>query len=299
MANLTLIMGECGSGKTTSLRNLNPDETFIINIENKPLPFRNFKNLFRSAPEGDKKINYYAEDNAIKIVSAINKISKERPDIKYLVIDDFGYLMSNEFFAKASEKGYEKYSILGQHAWMVLNALKGSRNDLYCFVMAHNELTNDGKYKIRTIGRMLDEKFNVEGIFPHVYHALVIEGRYRFLTHNDGKHIARSPLDMFKDDYIENDLQKIIEVYEDFYGKPEVQNALRETLEPEPTKLTEPTSTQTFQLLHFLLEQAGKDRDYVKKVLRKYNANDVKDLSEEVIAQWIASLQKEVNMRND
>lgn len=293
MANLTLILGECGSGKTTSLRNLNPDETFIINVENKPLPFRNFKNLFRSVPDGDKKVNYYAEDNAIKIVAAINKISKERPDIKNIVIDDFGYLMSNEFFSKAAEKGYEKYSILGQHAWMVLNALKSARNDIYVFVMAHNELTNDGKYKIRTIGKMLDEKFNVEGVFPHVYHALVVEGRYRFLTHNDGKHIARSPLDMFKDDYIDNDLDKIIAVYEDFYGKPTL---------PTPPKKEEKRSNPQIDMLNWLLESTYTSAQFLEKtsaVCKKYNVTCLEDLPEEIVTKWIAKLQENVDTRNE
>lgn len=288
MAILTLILGECASGKTTSIRTLNPDETFIINIEDKPLPFRNFKNNFRSAPEGDKKVNYYASDNALKIVGAINKISQSRPDIKYLIIDDFGYLMSNEFFSRASEKGFAKFSEIGQHAWIVLNALKNAREDLYGFLLAHNELTPDGKYKIRTIGKMLDEKCNIEGKFPHIFHALIVEGEYKFLTRNDGTHMGRSPLDMFKNDYIDNDLSKIIKVYEEYYGKietPKIQIA---------TPMVNP-----YETLLFLLEHSDVSKETIENVCTKYKVSTIFQLPLEMVNKWITKLSESVDMRND
>lgn len=293
MTIMTLILGETGSGKTTSIRNLPPSETFIINVIDKPLPFKNFKQNYNIENKDGKKPNYYSSDKAANIVSAISKISRERTDIKYLIIDDFGYLMSNEFFQRASEGGYSKFSEIGQHAWMVLNQIKNSRSDLNCIVIAHNELTQDGKYKIKTIGKMLDEKYTVEGVFPHVFHARVIDGKYKFQTRNDGVYIARNPLDMFSDDFIENDMLKIVKVYSDFYG----DNVTREsTPNTERTLVTHVTQVDT---LNFLLTELNKDEPYIQKVLRKYNANEIQDLNPVVIDHWITSLQKEVNMRND
>ena len=141
---------------------------------------------------------------------------------------------------------------------------------------------------------MLDEKFCIEGIFPHVFHARIIDNQHLFLTHNDGSYIARTPMDMFKDDYIENDLVKIISIYEDFYGKPTKIEPTKPTSEVEKVQ-----ETTQIDLLNFLLEHANVSQNKITEVCQKYKVTDIKDLPSEIVTKWIAKLQNSVDMRND
>lgn len=203
MANTTLIMGESGTGKSTSIRTLDAAETFIINVLDKPLPFRGFKQKYKS------NVNYFATDDYNKILKAIDKINREMPHIKNIIIDDFQYIMSNEFMRRASERGFDKFTEISQHAWSIARACCGTRDDLYCFLLSHTECDASGKIKAKTIGKMLDDKITFEGMFTTILHSMIVDGKYKFLTQNDGCHIARSPMDMFNDLLIDNDLNAI------------------------------------------------------------------------------------------
>lgn len=219
MSNTTLIMGESGSGKSTSLRNLNPNETFILNVLNKPLPFKGFKkNYFALSGTGEIG-NYYSSDEYEKIMRIISLVNTKRLDIKNLVIDDFQYLMGNEFMRRVTERGYDKFSEIGQHAWSVINALIKCREDLNCFVLSHTDIGENGKMKCKTIGRMLDDKITIEGMFTCVLHTVVEDGRYKFLTQGDGYRIAKSPMDMFEDKYIDNDLYFVNQKMNQYFGE--------------------------------------------------------------------------------
>lgn len=211
MSNTTLIIGESGSGKSTSLRNLDHTETVIINIIDKPLPFRGYKAKYKPITKDNPEGNYFATDDFALIVRLIRNINESRADIKILVIDDFQYLLANEFMRRACEKGFEKFNELAQHAWLILKELTTTRPDLHCFVLSHSDTDQFGKVKTKTIGKMLEDKITIEGMFTTIFHALVIDGQFKFLTQNDGTHIAKSPLDMFEDRYIDNDLSIVIE----------------------------------------------------------------------------------------
>lgn len=211
MSNTTLIIGESGSGKSTSLRNLDHEETIIINILDKPLPFRGYKVKYKPITGDNPEGNYYATDDFALIVRLIRSINDKRPEIKVLVIDDFQYLLANEFMRRANEKGYEKFSDLAQHAWLVLRELTNTRDDLYCFVLSHSDTDQFGKVKCKTIGKMLDDKITLEGMFTVILHSLVIEKKFKFLTQNDGIHVAKSPMEMFEDNLIDNNLQMVLE----------------------------------------------------------------------------------------
>lgn len=206
MSNTLLIMGESGSGKSTSIRNLNPKETFIINVIDKPLPFKGFKKNYTCLSADGKTGNYYATDDYNSIIRVINGINKNRLDIKNLIIDDWQYTMCNEFMRRATERGYDKFTEIGQHAWNIIRNLTLCREDLECYVLSHTDVDSNGKIKCKTIGKMLDDKITVEGMFTIVLHALIMDGNYKFLTQNDGTHIAKSPMSMFQDKYIDNDL---------------------------------------------------------------------------------------------
>lgn len=218
MSNTSLIIGESGTGKSTSLSRLDPKETFIINVLDKPLPFKGYKkNYIKISGWEDKVGNYYASDNYAQIIKCIKVVNETRPDIKNLIIDDWQYTMCNEFMRRATETGFTKFTEIGQHAWQIIKTLTDCREDMYCFVLSHSDTDANGKYKCKSIGKMLDEKITIEGMFTIVLHTQIRDGHYRFLTQNDGFHIAKSPQGMFEDKYIGNDLAFVKEKMNNYY----------------------------------------------------------------------------------
>lgn len=206
MSNTSLIIGESGTGKSTSIRNLLPEETFVINILDKPLPFKGFKKNYTRLSSDGTTGNYYPTDDHATILRVIKTVNSKRLEIKNLLIDDFQYTMANEFMRNASVKGYEKFTEIGKHAWEIVNELVKCRPDLNCFVLSHSENDGTGKMKCKTIGKMLDDKITLEGMFTVVLHTIVRDGQYKFLTNADGSHIAKSPMGMFDEREIDNDL---------------------------------------------------------------------------------------------
>ena len=219
MSNTLLIIGESGTGKSSSLRNLNPAETFVINVLDKPLPFRGFKKNYVAATKENPTGNYFASDDYAKIRSVITAVNERRPDIKNLIIDDWQYLLCNEFMRRATETGFTKFTEIGRNAWQVIRDLILTRSDLNCFVLAHSDVDANGKAKIKTIGKLLDEKVTVEGMFTVVLHSMIVDGQYKFLTQHDGTHVAKSPMDMFEDRYIDNDLAFVNERMNAYYDE--------------------------------------------------------------------------------
>lgn len=219
MSNTTLIIGESGTGKSSSLRNLNPETTFIINVLDKPLPFRRSKHKYNKEAK-----NYFSSDNYAQILQYIEAIDLRRPDIQVLVIDDFQYIMANEFMMRALEKGFDKFSEMANHAWAVVKRLSLTRDDLYCFVLSHSDSDNAGRIKCKTIGKMLDEKITLEGMFTSVLHTQVIDGNYQFLTQFNGTHIAKSPMGMFPSALIGNDLHQVLELMYSYNNNEEKED---------------------------------------------------------------------------
>lgn len=217
MSNASLIIGESGTGKSTSIRNLDPAETFIINVCNKPLPFRGYKAKYKAITSWeDKEGNYFYSDDYQKIIKCLRVIDKDRPEIKNIIIDDFQYIMVEEFMNRVTEKGFDKFSEIGAHAWAIIKLLPSLRDDLNCFVLSHSESNEHGKMKAKTIGKLLDDKVIVEGRFTMVLQTDISESGYRFITQGDKGHIAKSPMDMFEDKYIPNDLAYVIEKMNDY-----------------------------------------------------------------------------------
>lgn len=206
MAFITLIMGESGTGKSSSIRTLNPEETFIINVLNKPLPFQGSRKNYVQKEGG----NYYAttDHNAIKRVM---KVAAARESIKTIIIDDFQYVMATEFMNRAMEKGFDKFSEISQHAFQIITEAQAiKRDDLNIIFVSHTEIDINGNYKCKTIGKMLDQHITLEGMFTTIFHSLLIDEQYKFLTQHDGKHIAKSPMGMFDSKLIDNDLNDIL-----------------------------------------------------------------------------------------
>lgn len=219
MSKSVLIIGQSGTGKSTSIRNLNPEETFIINVLNKPLPFRGYAKNYVKENSESKKMNMAVTDNPKKIIDFINAINERRSEIKTLIIDDFQYVMSNEFMREALTKGYDKFSLIAKNAWEIIRTLDETRDDLVCFVLSHSELDDTGKIKCKTIGKMLDDKICLEGMFTIVLHSLINEGEYKFLTQHKQNYLAKSPMGMFENIIIDNDLLIIKNKIDEYYSQ--------------------------------------------------------------------------------
>ncbi len=214
MSNTTLVLGESGSGKSTSLRNLNPETTYILNVLDKPLPFRGYKKKYN--PELK---NYHATDDYREIMKYITAVNDRRPEITTLVIDDLQYVMSFEYMRRATETGFTKFTELAQHIWQLINCLTQTREDLHCFVLTHSDTDADGKVRCKTIGKLLNEKITIEGLFTCVLHSRVLDGEYKFLTQHDGIHLAKSPLGLFDSQFINNDLQYVKEKMHSYFNE--------------------------------------------------------------------------------
>jgi hypothetical protein len=217
MATNILVIGESGTGKSTSIINLNPNDTFIINVLDKPLPFKGFRKKYIPFSKENPKGNYYATDDYSKIIRIIDGINRERPEIKNIIIDDFQYLMCNEYMTTNS-RGYDKFESIGKNVWGLVKYTANQREDLSVFYLSHSKV-EDGKSKPKTIGKMIDNTVVLEGMFTIVLHSLIQLDNYKFLTQNDGSYMAKSPLGMFEDKYIDNDLflvkNKINEYFND------------------------------------------------------------------------------------
>jgi adenylate kinase family enzyme len=153
MGNIVAIMGESGSGKSTSIENLDSTKTAIINVAGKDLPFKGWKKKY-TAFKG-KEGNMLKTANPAIINQCIKAISDNRPEINCIILDDVQYVMAFEFMDKAKDKGFEKFTILADNFYRIIQTAKATRDDLTIIFLAHTEQTNDGKTKMKTIGEYL------------------------------------------------------------------------------------------------------------------------------------------------
>jgi hypothetical protein len=226
MANGILVIAESGAGKSTSIESLDPKETFIINVANKPLPFKGWKKKYVLWSKDNPGGNLYTGSTAQQIEACLGYVNTKRQEIKTIVIDDFQYMSSFEFFDRVDEKGYEKFTQIGGHLARIARMPKDLRDDLTIFFLTHAEESTDmegkRKFKAKTIGRMVDEKLTLEGLFSMVLFGKVKKDkdgniRYVFETQTTGDNTCKSPKGMFPDFEIPNDLAYVkdaIQAYE-------------------------------------------------------------------------------------
>ena len=187
------VLGQSGTGKSTSLRNFKSREILHINVMSKPLPF---KGRFAETYNGDD----YEE-----ITKAINKTK-----CKIIVIDDAQYLMANEFMRRSHETGFQKFTDIANNFWMLVNGVTADLPwDVTVYFLMHTDTDENGREKAKTIGKLLDEKICIEGMSCIVLKTAVKDGRYMFLTPNNGKDTTKSPLGMFGTYEIDNDLKAV------------------------------------------------------------------------------------------
>jgi hypothetical protein len=225
MAQGVLIIAESGAGKSTSIETLDPKETFIINVANKPLPFKGWKKKYTIWSKDNPAGNMYDKATPESIEACIKYVNEKRPEIKNIVIDDFQYMSSFEFFDKANEKGYEKFTQIGAHLARIARMPKDMKEDLIIFFLTHAEEATDmegkRKFKAKTIGKMVDEKLTLEGLFSIVLFGKAKrnkdgEIRYVFETQTNGENTCKSPRQMFSTFEVANDLQLVAKAIKDY-----------------------------------------------------------------------------------
>ena len=226
MATGVIVIGDSGSGKSTSIGNiealgivgLNPAETVIINAKGKPLPFHGWKNKYKDKiTEGG---NYFSSVDSGTIIQVLEYISANRPDIKNVVIDDYQYIISDQFMRDALQAGFDKFNRLAKNAYDIIKTGLEMREDMNFIMLTHSDEEN-GKYKMKTIGKMLDEKINPIGLFTIALFTTHKTGlnnttTYHFVTnqHLDERGYiipAKSPYGMFTEKLIPNDMGFVID----------------------------------------------------------------------------------------
>jgi len=209
-----LVIGKSGSGKSSSLKNLPPASTFLINVIGKELPFRGATKNFTEMKDG--KGNKFTTDDYGKINATLTYIDSKRPEIKVVVIDDSQYLLVNEFMRKHSSHGkgneiFALYNDIGDHFWKLIWDMRLLRQDLFVVLLHHTETGEGGEVKAKTIGKMLDEKVDIPGMFSICLHCVTSGEEHFFETTNKGNTPAKTPPDMFDAPRIPNDLNVVIE----------------------------------------------------------------------------------------
>ena len=206
MATIVLIMGKSGSGKSTALRNLDPENVALINVLGKPLPFK-----------GAGKFKSIQTDDYLKITSAIKRASKD-----IIVLDDVGYCLTNQFMRGHSSAGagngvFALYNKIGDSFWNLVEEARVLPDNKRVYFIMHEDQNEFGNVKPKTIGRMIDEKVCLEGMFTIVLRAMVKDGKHIFTTQSDGMDVAKSPMGMFENAEIDNDLALVDKAICEYY----------------------------------------------------------------------------------
>ena len=220
MAKLVAIVGETSTGKSTSIKYLDPKSNYIINVAAKELPFKGSEKLYNRENK-----NYKEVEDAREILNLLQTLSKDAPQIKTVVIEDANYIMGFNMVNKATETGYTKFSLMAKDMKNLIMECKKLRSDMTIFYFTHPEVVEDGGeiagYKIKTAGKLLDSQIVLEGLFTVVLYSTVEskgdKSEYFFVTNRYKKYPAKSPIDMFKDIKIENNLKIVLEAVENYY----------------------------------------------------------------------------------
>lgn len=283
MAQIVLILGESGTGKSTSMRNFKSGEVALVNVGKKPLPFRGKFNTLNSCE--------------------FSEISRfvQSADEKIIVVDDAQYLMAFQYMRRLKENGWDKFNEIQSDFFNLIELAKSLPDDKIVFFLSHIETKDDGRQKIKTIGKMLDEKITIEGMFTVVLKTYVADGKYYFVTQNSGMDTVKSPIDMFPSVTIDNDLKYVAEKIRNYYymdgakSDDEMQEAdqvvkadvnpaekksrrRRKAAEPEavpveeipPAEKVEPTTVPDAELV----EQAPAETEAPKTRRRKRRTTD-------------------------
>lgn len=216
------IVGPTGTGKSTSIKHLDPKETYIINVAKKELPFKGAEKLYNAENK-----NYKEVDDATEITRLLKTISEKAPHIKNIIIEDSNYIMGFNMMAKATEVGFTKFTLMARDMVDLFREARRLRDDLKVFYFTHPETIEDAGeiigYKIKTAGKMIDNQIVLEGLLTVCLYTQVDENRdgtvnYSFVTNRFKKYPAKSPDGMFTEIKIPNNLQQVVDSIDAYYN---------------------------------------------------------------------------------
>lgn len=226
MANICMLLGKSGTGKSTSIKTLDPKETIVINTLKKRLPFKGSASMYSVENK-----NLFQKEDYLEVISLLRNISEKGISIKNIILDDMIYIMRKEYFKRAKETGYGKYTELAQHFQQIISTCEGLRDDLNVFFILHSEDVQSDKttvgYKVSTIGQLVDNQYNPVEVVPMVlYSAIKYDDKgnpqYGFYTHRCMEGTveipAKSPDGMFEQDFIPNDLGMVVKSMNEYYN---------------------------------------------------------------------------------
>ena len=215
------VVGQTGTGKSTSIKHLNPAETYIINVAKKELPFKGAEKLYNAELK-----NYKEVDDANEISRLLKTISEKAPHIKNIVIEDCNYIMGFNIISKATEIGFTKFTLMARDMVDLFREARRLRDDIKVFYFTHPETIEDGGeivgYKIKTAGKMIDNQILLEGLLTMCLYTFVEDSKdgsatYNFLTNRFRKFPAKTPDGMFADVKIPNNLQLVVDTIDAYY----------------------------------------------------------------------------------
>ena len=226
MANIIMLLGKSGTGKSTSIKGPDPKETVVINVLGKRLPFKGSNSLYNKENK-----NLFQRESYTDIISLIQNISDKATNVKNIILDDFIYVMRKEYFSRARETGYNKYTELAQHFQQIISTCEKLREDLNVFMILHSEDIQSDKtttgYKVSTVGNLVDNCYNPLEVVPMVLYSSVKyddkgNTQYGFYTHRCKEGVveipAKTPDEMFDEDFIPNDLGYVVKKMNEYYG---------------------------------------------------------------------------------
>jgi len=215
------VVGQTGTGKSTSIKHLNPAETYIINVAKKELPFKGAEKLYNAELK-----NYKEVDDANEIARLLKTISDKAPHIKNIIIEDSNYIMGFNIISKATEVGFTKFTLMARDMVELFREARKLRDDIKVFYFTHPETIEDGGeiigYKIKTAGKMIDNQILLEGLLTMCLYTFVEDNKdgsasYNFLTNRFRKFPAKTPDGMFADVKIPNNLQLVADTIDAYY----------------------------------------------------------------------------------
>ena len=226
MANVVLIMGKSSSGKSTSIKTLNPKETVVFNVLKKKLPFKGSGKLYNTENK-----NLFMLDNFNDINSYMQSISEKATYVKNIIIDDSTYIMRKEYFKTAKQTGFNKFVDMAAHFQSIISTAENMRDNINVFLIMHSEdIVSDNVivgYKPSTVGKLIDNSYNPIEVVPMLLYSAVKYDEnknpiYGFYTHRclDGnvEIPAKSPAEMFDKDFIPNDLGLVVKAMDEYYN---------------------------------------------------------------------------------
>jgi len=213
MAIVVSIAGYSGTGKSRSFKNMDWDKTFLIRCNHKPLPF---KNKLKKWDSKTKTGNYIISSD----YTFIQQVLKKLPEygFKAIIIDDSTHLITDHFMKTAMEKGFDKFAIMALNYYNLLKTAEALPEDVRVYFINHLDETPNGEFKIKTIGKMLDEKVDIPSLLTIAIGSKRTDNGYKFQLQNSGYDFFKSPEDMFEEEEIDNDLKIVDDAIIDYYG---------------------------------------------------------------------------------